>query len=112
MAVNIPPTTGPTKTEKVMAIIIAILSAIIAAFVAYMLTRHVGGTALVGVCSSGASFTAALGIVAYIEKELGLLRPTHTRNTRHPAALGPFEGYRAPLSFSAPGQAPLGPPGG
>ncbi|MGW0754473.1 hypothetical protein [Streptomyces sp. NPDC002587] len=73
MSVNNPPATGPTKTEKVMAITIAILSAVIAAFVAYMLTRHLGGTPLAGTGFSGASFTAALGIVAGIEKELGLL---------------------------------------
>ncbi|KPI20892.1 hypothetical protein OV450_7732 [Actinobacteria bacterium OV450] len=73
MAVTIPPATGPTKTEKVMAIIIAILSAIIAAFVAYMLTRHLGGTPLAGVGFSGGSFTATLAIVVGIEKELDLL---------------------------------------
>lgn len=73
MAVTNPPATGPTKTEKVMAIIIAILSGITAAFVAYMLTRHLGGTPLMGVGFSGGSFTAALGIVGTIEKELGVL---------------------------------------
>ncbi|MEV6582952.1 hypothetical protein AB0M92_32870 [Streptomyces sp. NPDC051582] len=73
MAVTNPPATGPTKTEKVMAIIIAILSGIVAALVAYMLTRHLGGTPLMGVGFSGGSFTATLGIVGTIEKELGVL---------------------------------------
>ncbi|MFD5420920.1 hypothetical protein ACFWJT_23190 [Streptomyces sp. NPDC127069] len=73
MAVTNPPAQGPTKTEKVMAIVIAILCGVIAAFIAYMLIRHLGGSPLVGACSSGGTFTAALGIVAYIEKELGLL---------------------------------------
>ncbi|MGW6416050.1 hypothetical protein [Streptomyces sp. NPDC055055] len=67
------PTQEPTKTEKVMAIIIAILSGSVAALVAYMITRHLGSTPLVGVGSSGISFGAVLGIVKNIEEKLGLL---------------------------------------
>ncbi|MFB7031317.1 MULTISPECIES: hypothetical protein [unclassified Streptomyces] len=66
-------TREPTKTEKVMAIVIAVLSGVIAALVAYMITRHLGGTPLVGVGCSGVSFGAALGIVKSIEEKLGLL---------------------------------------
>ncbi|MFJ7159202.1 hypothetical protein ACIQUQ_30230 [Streptomyces sp. NPDC101118] len=73
MAVNNPPAQDPTTTEKVMAIIIAILCGVVAALVAYMLIRHLGGTALVGVGCSGGSFATTMGIVAYIEKELGVL---------------------------------------
>ncbi|MGW6489336.1 hypothetical protein [Streptomyces sp. NPDC055056] len=73
MAVTQPPVHSPTKTEKVMAIIIAVLSGIVASLVAYMIARHLGATALVGAGWSGGSFVAALGVVRGIEKELGIL---------------------------------------
>ncbi|MFF5638137.1 hypothetical protein [Streptomyces sp. NPDC012825] len=73
MATTNPHAQEPTRTEKIMAIIIAVLSGIIAALVAYMITRHLGGTPLVGACCAGVSFGAALGIVMAIEEKLGLL---------------------------------------
>ncbi|MFC8493928.1 hypothetical protein ACFUJU_24620 [Streptomyces sp. NPDC057235] len=68
-----PPAREATQTEKVMAIVIAVLSGVTTALIAYMITRHLGGTPLVGVGCAGVSFGAALGIVKSIEEKLGLL---------------------------------------
>ncbi|MFJ3505687.1 hypothetical protein [Streptomyces sp. NPDC090135] len=68
-----PPAREATRTEKVLAIVIAVLSGITTALVAYMITRHLGGTPLVSACCAGVSFGAALGIIMAIEEKLGLL---------------------------------------
>lgn len=73
MAVNNPPPQSPTKTEKIMAIVIAILSGIVAALVAYTLSRHLGGSALMGVGWSAGGFVGMFGVVMGIEEKLGLL---------------------------------------
>ncbi|MFJ9648913.1 hypothetical protein [Streptomyces sp. NPDC101206] len=64
---------GPTKTEKIMAVIIAILCGTIAALIAFILTRHLDGTMLAGLGASGSSFLAVAGFVAWIEEKLHLL---------------------------------------
>ncbi|MFK0254929.1 hypothetical protein [Streptomyces sp. NPDC090445] len=63
----------PTKTEKVMAITIAILCGIVAALIAFLLTRHLGGTALMGTGASASTFITVAGFVAWIEEKLHLL---------------------------------------
>ncbi|MFE2009160.1 hypothetical protein [Streptomyces sp. NPDC059491] len=92
------PTQEPTKTGKVMAIIIAILSGTVAALVAHMITRHLGSTLLVGVGCSGVSFGAVLGIVKRIEEMPGLLRPPALRPRQHLVGAPPMCGARPALT--------------
>ncbi|MFD5548704.1 hypothetical protein ACFWJQ_18450 [Streptomyces goshikiensis] len=66
-------TAVPTKTVKVMALVIAILCAVIAGVTAYTLIRHAGGIAAVGLGSAGAAFIAMATLVMKIEEKLGLL---------------------------------------
>ncbi|MFG3043247.1 hypothetical protein ACGFYZ_40750 [Streptomyces sp. NPDC048330] len=76
-------TQEPTESEKVTAMAIAILSGTVAALAAYMITRHLGSTPLVGVGCSGVSFGAVLGIVKRIEEKPGLLKPPALRPRQH-----------------------------
>ncbi|MFD3719805.1 hypothetical protein [Streptomyces sp. NPDC058674] len=68
-----PADNSPTKTEKVMAVVIAILCGIVAALIAFILTRHLDGTMLAGIGASGTSFLAVAGFIAWIEEKLHLL---------------------------------------
>ncbi|MFD3719808.1 hypothetical protein [Streptomyces sp. NPDC058674] len=68
-----PADNSPTKTEKVMAIVIAILCGTIAAFIAFILTRHYQGTALMAAGAFGTSFIGTAGFTAWIEDKLHLL---------------------------------------
>ncbi|MFF3728624.1 hypothetical protein ACFYYM_40480 [Streptomyces erythrochromogenes] len=68
-----PTTNGPSKTVKVMAILIAILSGTVGALIALLLTRHLGATALIAIGSAGVTFLGVTGTVKYIEEKLGLL---------------------------------------
>ncbi|MFJ8142655.1 hypothetical protein [Streptomyces sp. NPDC096013] len=63
----------PTRTTKVMALIIALQCGLIAALIAFMLTRHFDGSVLTALTSSGASFIAVAALVRTIEKEVGFL---------------------------------------
>ncbi|MFE5495298.1 hypothetical protein ACFQ7Z_35805 [Streptomyces virginiae] len=67
------PTPNPSKTVKVMAILIAVLSGTLGALLAFMLTRHLGASELVAIGSAGATFLGVSATVKYIEEKLGLL---------------------------------------
>ncbi|UUY52337.1 hypothetical protein NRK68_34235 (plasmid) [Streptomyces yangpuensis] len=64
---------GPTRTVKVMAILIAVLSGTLGALLAFVLTRHLGATGLVAAGSAGVTFLGVAGTVKYIEEKLNLL---------------------------------------
>ncbi|MFF3728499.1 hypothetical protein ACFYYM_39805 [Streptomyces erythrochromogenes] len=66
-------TNGPSKTVKVMAILIAVLSGTVGALIALLLTRHLGATALIAIGSAGVTFLGVTGTVKHIEEKLGLL---------------------------------------
>ncbi|WP_327260786.1 hypothetical protein OG444_04095 [Streptomyces sp. NBC_01232] len=66
-------TDGPSRTEKVMALVIAILCGTVGALLAFLITRHLEATSLVAVGSSGLSFLGVTGLVRYIEEKLGVL---------------------------------------
>ncbi|MFF2793138.1 hypothetical protein ACFVT6_41430 [Streptomyces sp. NPDC058049] len=63
----------PSRTVKVMAILIAVLSGALGALIALLLTRHLGATALIAIGSAGVTFLGVTGTVKHIEEKLGLL---------------------------------------
>ncbi|MER6315442.1 hypothetical protein ABT237_16925 [Streptomyces sp. NPDC001581] len=64
---------GPSRTEKVMALLIAVLCGTVGALVAFILFRHLGAGALVAIGSSGATFLGVTGVVKAVEEKLGVL---------------------------------------
>ncbi|WP_404962231.1 hypothetical protein [Streptomyces sp. 147326] len=66
-------TGGPSRTEKVMALVIAILCGAVGALLAFIITRHLEANSLVAVGSSGITFLGVTGVVKYIEEKLGVL---------------------------------------
>lgn len=63
----------PSKTVKVMALLIAILCGTVGALAAFILTRHLGAGTLVAIGSSGATFLGVTSTVKYIQEKLGVL---------------------------------------
>ncbi|WP_328786124.1 hypothetical protein [Streptomyces sp. NBC_00273] len=68
-----PATNTPTRTVKVMAILIAVLCGALGALLAFVLTRHLGATALVAIGSAGVTFLDVTSTVKHIEEKLNLL---------------------------------------
>ncbi|WP_158781304.1 hypothetical protein [Streptomyces sp. NRRL S-237] len=68
-----PATNTPTRTVKVMAILVAVLCGALGSLLAFALTRHLGATALVAIGSAGVTFLGVTGTVKHIEEKLNLL---------------------------------------
>lgn len=76
MATAIPPTStppGPSRTVKVMALIIAILCGLVAALTAFALSRHLEATGLEALAYAGVSFLGVTAFVIAVQEKLGLL---------------------------------------
>ncbi|MFJ3922228.1 hypothetical protein [Streptomyces sp. NPDC090022] len=56
-----------------MALTIALLCGLAAALIAFILTRHGGGTTLMGIGASASTFITVSGFVAWLEEKLDLL---------------------------------------
>lgn len=76
MATTTPPAStppGPSRTVKVMALIIAILCGLVAALTAFTLSRHLEATNLQAIAYSGVSFLGVAAFVKAVQEKLGLL---------------------------------------
>lgn len=64
---------GPSRTVKVMALIIATLCGLVAALTAFTLSRHLDATGLQAIAYSGVSFVAVTAFVKAVQEKLGVL---------------------------------------
>ncbi|WP_371502568.1 hypothetical protein OG871_35975 [Kitasatospora sp. NBC_00374] len=64
---------GPSRTVKVMALVIAILSGLVAALTAFTLGRHLQATGLEALTCAAGSFLAVAAFAMAVQEKLGLL---------------------------------------
>ncbi|MEW2115899.1 hypothetical protein AB0945_12000 [Streptomyces sp. NPDC005474] len=67
------PPPGPSRTVKVMALVISILCGLVAALIAFTLSRHLEATALQALTYSAGSFMAVAAFARSVQGSLGLL---------------------------------------
>lgn len=76
MATTAPPAPtppGPSRTVKVMALIIAILCGLVAALTAFALSRHLEATSLEALTYAGVSFLGVTAFATGVQEKLGFL---------------------------------------
>ncbi|MFI7347125.1 hypothetical protein ACIBSR_12725 [Streptomyces sp. NPDC049936] len=64
---------GPSRTVKVMALIIAFLCGVVTALIAFTLSRHLDATSLEAVTYAGVSFLGVTTLAVAVQEKLGLL---------------------------------------
>ncbi|MFJ3667168.1 hypothetical protein ACIPSE_11990 [Streptomyces sp. NPDC090106] len=64
---------GPSRTVKVMALVIAFLCGAVAALTAFTLSRHLDATGLEAVTYAGVSFLGVTSLAVAVQEKLGLL---------------------------------------
>jgi hypothetical protein len=63
---------APTRTEKVLALIVAGQSGLTAALIAFIILPHLGASVLAAVLSASACFVVITGGTTRLMKEIGL----------------------------------------